>query len=371
MWSLALAQSINCILFLVMLTLGLVAVVSGTGFAGISQLAAAKPEYYAADTVGMTQIAAWFGTFIVNVPLAQATFQMAVSCRTPEEGRRGLYWACLMGLPFVVIATLLGLATAAALPGSGQGLLAIPRYMESVLPAPLVGLFFLGIWACALGWGGPCQFSGATSLGRDVMMAIRPEATEPELIRYTRWSLVLLTVLMVIFGLLRSEQSAWWNILAWTARNSATFAPVITALLWRGATRPAALLAMVVGFLAGMGWYELSGWGVSNFAYGIHPVWLGMSANIVVLVLASLFTAQDRWSLAVGAPRYWAGALLLTGAVFAVVAVEYFARLRPTGLLGLVVFLAALSLSLAVIAGLRPREAALPARAAVAGAGDV
>jgi hypothetical protein len=28
-------------------------------------------------------------------------------------------------------------------------------------------MFFLGIWACALAWGGPCQFSGATSLGRD------------------------------------------------------------------------------------------------------------------------------------------------------------------------------------------------------------
>src|SRR3546814_18766587 len=56
-------------------------------------------------------------------------------------------------------------------------------------PAPLVGLFFLGIWACALGWGAPCQFSGATSLGRDVAMAVKPEAREEELIRYTRLSL--------------------------------------------------------------------------------------------------------------------------------------------------------------------------------------
>lgn len=369
MWSLALAQSINCVLFLVMLTIGVVAVLAGTGIGGIWQLAAAKPQYVAADTVGMTQIAAWFGTFIVNVPLAQATFQMAVSCRTPEEGRRGLYWACIFGLPFVIIATLLGLAAAAALPGSGQGLIAIPRYMETVLPAPVVGVFFLGIWACALGWGGPCQFSGATSLGRDVMMAFRPEASERDLVRYTRWSLVLLTVLMVVFGLLRSEQSAWWNILAWTTRNSATFAPVITALLWRGATRPAALLAMVVGFLAGMGWYELSGWGVANFAYGIHPVWLGMSANILTLVLASLVTARDGWSFAAGATGYWGCGLVITGAALGVVATERFAALRPTGLLGLVIFLAALSLSLGIIVGSRPREARLPADAA-ASAGD-
>lgn len=369
MWSLALAQSINCFLFLVMLTIGVVAVLAGTGLAGISKLAAAKPEYVAPGTVGMTQIAAWFGTFIVNVPLAQATFQMAVSCRTPGEGRRGLYLACILGLPFVIIATLLGLATAAALPGGGQGLVAIPRYMETVLPAPAVGVFFLGIWACALGWGGPCQFSGATSLGRDVMMAFRPGASERDLVRYTRWSLVLLTILMVIFGLLRSEQSAWWNILAWTTRNSATFAPVITALLWRGATRPAALLAMVVGFLAGIGWYQLSGWGVVNFAYGIHPVWLGMSANILVLVLASLFTARDGWSLAAGASGYWGGALLVTGIVFAVIATARFGALRPTGLLGLFIFLGALGLSLGIIVGVRPREERLPAAAAMS-AGD-
>lgn len=364
MWSLALAQSLNCMLFLVMLTIGLVAVLAGTGFAGIAQLAAAKPEYYAANTVGMTQIAAWFGTFIVNVPLAQAAFQMAVSCRTPEEGRRGLYLACIFGLPFMVIATLLGLATAAAMPGAGPGLIAIPRYMESVLPAPVVGLFFLGIWACALGWGGPCQFSGATSLGRDVMMALRPESSEQDLIRYTRWSLVLLTVLMVVFGLLRSEQSAWWNILAWTTRNSATFAPVITALLWRGVTRPAVLLAMVLGFLAGMGWYELSGWGLTNFAYGIHPVWLGMSTNILVLVIVTLITAHDGWSLAAGAARYCGAALLAVGVALAVIATEYFAALRPTGLLGLGIFLASLSLSLGVIAAMRPREARITAAAA-------
>jgi SSS family solute:Na+ symporter len=122
---------------------------------------------------------------------------------------------------------------------------------------------------------------------------------------------------------------------------------------------------MVVGFLAGMGWYELSGWGIANFAYGIHPVWLGMSANILVLVLASLFTSPAGWSLAAGAARYWGGALLIIGAVLAVVATDRFAALRPTGLLGLVIFLAALSLSLGIIAALRPREERLPAAAAV------
>ncbi len=205
------------------------------------------------------------------------------------------------------------------------------------------------------------------------MMAFRPRASEADLVRYTRWSLVLLTVLMVIFGLLRSEQSAWWNILAWTARNSATFAPVITALLWRGATPLAALISMIVGFVAGMLWYQLSGWGVAHFLYGIHPVWLGMSANILTLVLLSLATVREGWMPARGVARYCGAALLLSGAGLAVFAGRAFAWLQPTGLLGLVLFLAALGLCLGAMAMLKRREdgAAVASRAAaVAAASD-
>jgi solute:Na+ symporter, SSS family len=355
MWSIALSQSINSIAFAIMLFIGIVAVLVGPGLQGLTDLARTHPEYYAADNVGMTQIAAWFGTFVVNVPLAQAAFQMAVSCRTPEEGQRGLYLACWIGLPFVIVATLLGLAAASALPGDARGLIAVPRYMVTVLPAPLVGLFFLGIWACALGWAGPCQFSGATSLGRDVMMAVRPVSSEADYVRYTKWSLVLLTILMVVFGIARSEQSAWWNILAWTARNSATFAPVLAVLLWRGATRSAALAAMVTGFAAGIAWYELSGWGIANFAFGIHPVWMGMSINITVLMLVSLVTTQG-WNLRSGIVRHAGVALLVCGISLGFIVYAAFGALQPTGLLGLILFSASLSLALGIMFLLRPLQ---------------
>jgi SSS family solute:Na+ symporter len=191
------------------------------------------------------------------------------------------------------------------------------------------------------------------------MTAVRPQASEADLVRYTRWSLVILTVLMVIFGLLRSEQSAWWNILAWTVRNSATFAPVIAALLWPGATRPAALASMLIGFVTGLLWYQLSGWGISQFLYGIHPVWLGMSANILALVLLSLVTASDPWRLSDGAARYAGNGLLVVGVGLTAFAIQDFAKLQPTGLLGLVLFLAALTVSSGLMALFRPSGSAV------------
>lgn len=360
MWSIALTQSANAVVFACMLAIGLLGVALGPGWEGLAELAATRPELLRADGVGMQTIVAWFGTFIVNVPLAQAAFQMALSCRTAKEGRRGLYLASLMGLPFILVGVLLGLAAAIAVPGIPRGLVAVPQYLQGVLPAPLTGLFFLGIWACALGWGAPCQFSGATSLGRDVGMALRPHARETDLVRYTRWSLVLLTGLMVLFGVLRSEQAAWWNVLAWTVRNSATFAPVLTALLWRGATVPAALAAMGAGFLAGTGWYELSGWSVSRFFLDIHPVWVGMGTNLAVLVLVSLLTRREGWRVA---PAGRGAAVLgcsavAAGAVLLAVTVAMFPAVRPTGLAGLLLFVGVLGLCLGTMALVKPREAA-------------
>lgn len=360
MWSIALTQSANAVVFAFMLAIGLLGIALGPGWEGLAELAATRPELLRSDGVGMQTIVAWFGTFIVNVPLAQAAFQMALSCRTAEEGRRGLYLASLMGLPFILVGVLLGLAAAIAVPGIPRGLVAVPQYLQGVLPAPLTGLFFLGIWACALGWGAPCQFSGATSLGRDVGMALRPHARETDLVRYTRWSLALLTGLMVLFGVLRSELAAWWNVLAWTVRNSATFAPVLTALLWRGATVPAALAAMGAGFLAGTGWYELSGWSVSRFFLDIHPVWVGMGTNLAVLVLVSLLTRREGWRMApagrgvavLGCSAVAAGAVLLA------VTVAMFPAVRPTGLAGLLLFVGVLGLCLGTMALVKPREAA-------------
>src|SRR5699024_11361658 len=111
--------------------------------------------------------------FIVNVILAQAAFQMALSCRTPKEGQQGLKLAAVFGIPFVLLGVLFGLSAAVVIPNSSLGLVALPQYLMEVLPAPLVGLFFFGIWACALSCGASCQYSGGICLEKYLEAALR------------------------------------------------------------------------------------------------------------------------------------------------------------------------------------------------------
>jgi len=354
MWSIAFTQTINIILFTVMIVIGAIAFLINPGIDGLREFAGTSPEMFHVTNAGLQVIIVWFGTFLVNVILAQAAFQMALSSRTPEEGQKGLIISGVLAVPFIIGGVLFGVSAAIVVPDAQTGLIAIPLYLMEVLPAPLVGLFFLGVWACALGWGGPCQFSGSTSLGRDVGGAIRPEASESQLIVYTKISLLILTVLMVIFGFMRTEQSAWWNVLAWTIRNSATFAPVVAALFWPAVKKRAVLASLCTGFITGLSWYYLGGWDPEEFFLNIHPVWMGSSVNVLTIILVTIFDRQANWYLkkADGLTYLSAGG----GVLLTFINIWNFELFYENGLFGLFLFAAILCFFIVTIRVFHSKE---------------
>ncbi|MFV9511359.1 sodium:solute symporter family protein [Tepidibacillus sp. LV47] len=342
MWSVVMTQTANTIMFFVMFIIGSVAFFINPGIEGLKHLAVTNPSMFNTTNVGLQVIISWFATFIINVLLAQAAFQMALSCRTPEEGRKGMLMAFGANIFFVFFGVLFGLAAAAVVPGGTRGMVMVPKYLATVLPAPLVGLFFLGIWACALGWGASCQFSGSTSLGRDVTGAINPSLTDKQKVTYTKWSLVVLTVVMIILGFLRSEQAAWWNVFAWTLRNGATFAPVVAALFWPLATRRAATAALATGFISGLSWYALGNWDPVKFYYNVHPVFLGMSVNMLTMIIVTLIDQAGKFKVG-GQLSGLRKNVALTGAtigILSVISIIFGSQwLYTKGLLGLASFL--------------------------------
>lgn len=335
MRSVGFSQTMNVLMIGVMFLVGAWAVLTGPGLGATGGDATAPPEMFDLSNAGVSLIVAWFGTFIINVPLAQAAFQMAMSARSPRDGQRGLFRAAVIGAPLLVLGVLVGVTAAVAAPDGRLPLVSIAEYVAGAIPPWAAGLFFVGLWACALGWAGPCQFSGATSLGRDLGSALNPRATEAQLVRYTRIALVGLTVVMIGFALLRTEESAWWNVMAWTLRNGATLAPVLAAFFWPLATRSAALAAMLAGFGTGLGWYAASGFHPTDFLFGLHPVWLGMAVNLLALMAVTLVGAP--WQVVPpgrsrqrGVTAAVVAALLLAGGV------AFWTWLSRYGLTGLV-----------------------------------
>jgi SSS family solute:Na+ symporter len=359
MWSVVVTQTANNVAFVIMFIVGLAAFFIKPGFQGLSHLAATHPAMFSLDGVGLQLIIAWFATFLINVLLAQAAFQMALSCRTPEEGRKGLLMAFGANILFIIFGVLFGLAAAAVAPGGAGGMSSIPVYLAKVLPPTLVGLFFMGIWACTLGWGGPCQFSGSTSLGREFAQAINPGLTDAQKVTYTRYSLVVLTGMVVLLALMRSGQPAWWNVLAWTLRNGATFAPVVALIFWPLATRKAAVTSLGVGFLSGLFWYQMGHWDPVAFYMNIHPVFFGMSMNILSLVITTLVETFGQWQVGRDLTRRrsiiaWSG---IAGALICgFIAITRFNWLYKHGLHGLILFLIVVALFIIVLSAVVPKD---------------
>src|SRR5699024_5762815 len=348
MRSVAFSQTMNVFMILAMFVVGIWAFLVSPGISGMQTLAEQQPQMFEISNAGVSLIVVWFGTFIVNVPLAQAAFQMSMSARSPEDGQRGLLLAAILGAPLIMLGIIVGVAAATVVPDAALPLVGIAQYISTALPSWAAAVFFVGLWECALGWAGPCQFSGATSLGRDLGSALRPHATQAQLVRYTRIALIGLTALMVLFTMLRAEESAWWNVMAWTLRNGATFAPVLAAFFWPLATRSAALTALIAGFGAGLGWYGLSGFSATDFYLGTHPVWVGMIANLGGIVLVTL--VQTRWKVTRSAERRGRGGFALAATIsVGVMSFVYLDILNAYGLTGLALFLVALGVFAAAV----------------------
>lgn len=126
MWSIGFTQLSNVIVFAMMLIIGFYAFFMHPGVDGLKELMVQKPEMFTLDHVGLQTIIVWFGTFLINVVLAQAAFQMALSCKDEKEGQQGLLLAALFGLPLIAGAVLFGLSAAYVVPDESRGLTAIP-----------------------------------------------------------------------------------------------------------------------------------------------------------------------------------------------------------------------------------------------------
>ncbi len=341
MFAVGITQLLNLGTMYLGLGIALVVMLTNTGF---DKLAALPVSYSAPFTVGTGTILVWIFNFLTNAVIAQAVIQMIMACKDAKTGIKGTGIAILGVVPLTIIPALLGMATALAVPDVKGGLIAFAQYILQSTPAPLAALVFLGVWAAALAYAGPCQFSGGTSLGKDFIQSINPQATNAQLVRYGGYATALLTGVLIVYGFMRAEQAAWWNIFAFNLRNSAVFAPTIAALAWPVASRRATILTMLLGASGGFAWYYLGGFDPKSFYMGIHPMWIGMSLGIMTLVIASLIEQGSKLTLSFNKNTTFGAVCGVLALVCIYLVTAHTSALRLTGLLGNLIFLAAMGL---------------------------
>lgn len=182
--------------------MSLLLVFSGKALGGIEFLKTNLPESHLAFpgklgwglTVNWYLIALW--TFV-----DPGFHQRCSAARHPAIARRGIGIAVLFWFLFDGLTTASGLYARAAFPDLSEPVQAYPRLASAVLPAGLLGVFWVGMLATAMSTLNSLALLSAMSLGKDVWARFR-HLSQTEELAWVRRGLVGVGIFSILLS--------WW-----------------------------------------------------------------------------------------------------------------------------------------------------------------
>lgn len=132
----------------------------------------------------------------------------------------------------------------------------------------------------------------SSSLTEDIYKAfLKKDASQEELVRVGRFSVVAIAVLATVLALDRDSKVLDLVSYAWAGFGAAFGPVIILSLFWRGMTRNGALAGLVVGAVTVVVWKQLSG-GIFDL-YEIVPGFVLSAIAVVVLSKVGGGPSQD------------------------------------------------------------------------------
>lgn len=256
--------------------------------------------FYHLGGVGTATIWVWFGTNLLNVFSAQAELQAVTAARDVRRAQRAVWISSALLVALVWLASWIGMAVRAKLgPVAGGGLFGLAQLVQRQGTSWEIVLAAVGVWAMALTWCGPLLFSGAISLGRDLLRS-------PRSVVWTKVALVVEGFMMVAYALWRPGEIAWWRVFGLTLRNAGVVGPTVALLLWgKELPQRGVVLAMCGGMAVGLGLNAVTGFSATRFVGGIDPMWAAQATTFFLLALCR-WASLRRWGWAAA----WAAASL-------------------------------------------------------------
>ncbi|MDA8108028.1 MAG: hypothetical protein M0015_05285 [Betaproteobacteria bacterium] len=368
-WSLAYTQIANFVVIFVGLLVGVGLALHAEPWGELHRTL--QPRYFALTSIGWTMIGAWIFSLLLNVVSAQAEFQILMAAKDMRTAKIGLTLAMISIAVFSILSAVIGLCVRAATADPKTlGVMALPMLYAKHYSGLPVLIMTLTLWAAALMWSAPLMFSGASSLGHDLLRHWAGQRLSNRAKFCVQVCLPVQAALIVVYGLARPDQLAWWQVFGLTLRNGAIFAPTVAILVWPGVTRVAAIFSIVVGSASGLIWNALGHFSAQHFFLGVNPMWVGATSGILILIGGALLTARIGMVADLSAMRHKVGLLSASILGIGLIALaKWFDALHAGGYLGpdlLIVSVATLALCAAYVrldsAG--SKEAALPMRAA-------
>ena len=217
--------------------------------------------------------------------------------------RRQLVWSGIIGTGWNVVmavgALFIGLAGRAYFPNmqalpQGDAEQLFPQLAGQVLPPAVFGLVVAAIFAAIMSTADSQLLVAASSIVRDVYQKVLKKGDPPEekhLVRWSRWVVVVLVLLALIFGFTAQDLVFWLVLFAWAGLGAAIGPTSILALFWKRTTGTAVIVGMITGAITVVLWQQVPFfkdqlWDI----YALIPAFL---AGSLVTVVVSWVDRED------------------------------------------------------------------------------
>ncbi len=256
------------------------------GWSAIS--AAVPPQNLTPWAPGKAVVWGWVLAVLPGQMVLQVYHQRIFAARNERVARRGLLYLALSCLLAGAWATLLGLALRTLNPSLADPDAAMIWCVRELLH-PAVAMVVLGaIMAAIVSTADSALHSTSACITRDFYQGfLRPDATDAQVLRFSKWTIAALGLVGMIAGILLPSIIAVL-VLGYTLTASGLLFPLFVGRFWRRTTRTAAIASMVSGV-------------VTALLFSVVPAlkaWLapapaiaaGLTLSLITLIAVSLVT---------------------------------------------------------------------------------
>lgn len=275
------------LIYLTMLTAGLLAYTSAGGWEGLRGIFPAFP-WFSLFGRGIEKDLAGGFSMLVGVISTQTYLQAIFSGESIKASRNGALLAGIIAPPLGLAGIFVGLYMRATFPAINAAE-ALPLFILQFFPPWLGGVALAALLVSSIGTAAGLVLGVSTMISQDIYKrSLRPGASDGSILLFSRMTIIAVMIVALYFvsGNLNSLILKW-SILSMGLRGAALCFPLLFAIFSQGFIQPrAATLALFLAPSAAILWVVF-GPGAPD------PLYIGLAVSLFVLVAGSILTRKS------------------------------------------------------------------------------
>ena len=278
----------SVLLYLATVSCGIIAYQMVGGWAGLTESFPRYPWFSLFGRGVSTDVAAGF-SLLVGVLSTQTYIQAIFSAKSLASARSAALISALLIPPMGVGGILVGLFMRANFSNTPSEHV-LPVFIINYLPPLAAGVVLATLLIAVIGTWAGLTLGISTILTKDIYQRfIRPGADDAKMLTIQRLLILCISLLSILFVASNLKSMILsWSFLSMGLRGCTIFFPLLGAAFVPHLVKPkAGVAAALAGPTANLLWYFL-------YPEGLDPLYVGIFASFVTLVVLSIFTERER-----------------------------------------------------------------------------